>query len=490
MQTLAEQLRLARIEADLKKWEKFRFFTPYPTQMAFISSTAQFRSTMMSAPNGSGKTELAAFMMACDLTGEYPDWWDGYRYGGPIEAWACGSSGNQMIDTMQLKLFGRMGEEYGSGMIPKRALVGEPKMSRHATGLIDSVSVRHKSGGLSRVSQRAYSQNVTDWQGPRNDLNHYDEEPPPEHFGEAEARLTGRNGRSRLTFTPMAGPTEVVKLYTNDETGYRSFMTMGMDEALHISEDEKAAKWAMYRPHERDARYHGKVMLGEGAVFTVPEEDLLIDLDLSDVPVYWPKGWGVDFGGAGAVAHPFGAVLMAHDRDEDECHVLATVRMKGALPLQHWDAMRRIAPDVTVFWPHDGHIVGDTGEEKAVIYKGHGARMFRDHATDPQGSKSTWNGIHLMDEIMQARRWKVRRELRDWRQEYRMYHMKDGKLVKVDDDLMSATRIAMTMRRFWKPGPIGAAPFSHKGQDRGRPAQAPALNPWTGLPMPQADQWR
>ncbi len=208
MQTLAEQLRLARLEADLKKWETFRFFTPYPTQLAFIAATKDFRGVMLSAPNGGGKTELGGFMEACDLTGEYPDWWTGHRYDGPVERWACGSSGNQMIDTVQLKMFGRMGEDYGSGMIPKRALVGEPKMSRHATGLIDSAAVRHKSGGLSRISLRAYSQNVTDWQGPRNDGNWYDEEPPADHFSEGEARLTGRNGRSRMTFTPLAGPTE------------------------------------------------------------------------------------------------------------------------------------------------------------------------------------------------------------------------------------------------------------------------------------------
>lgn len=482
MQTLAEQLRLARIEADLRKWERFRFFTPYPTQMKFITATAQYRSVMMSAPNGGGKTELAAFMMACDLTGEYPEWWDGHRYGHPIDAWACGRAGGQMIDTMQLKIFGRLGENYGSGMIPKRCFVGEPTMSRHATGFIDSQSVRHVSGGLSRISQRAYSQNVVDWQGPRLHLIHYDEEPPVEHFGEGEARLTGADGRSRMTFTPMAGPTEVVRLYTDDDTGYRSFMTMGMDEAKHISEEEKKAAWAKYRPHERDARYHGKIMLGEGAIFTTPEDDLLVDLPLAHVPNHWLKGWGLDFGGSGPVAHPFGAVLMAHDQDEDEYYVLATVRMREALPLQHADAIRRIAPDVRAFWPHDGHIVGDTGEEKAALYKKHGVKMYHEHATDTQGSKSTWAGIHVMDDVMQARRWKVRRELLDWRQEYRMYHMKNGKIVKVRDDLMSATRTAMMMRRFWRPGPIGGALFP-TGVRR-RPTEARPLDPWTGVPVP------
>lgn len=460
MRTLAEQLRLARIEADLKKWEKFRFFTPYPTQMAFIAATKDYREVMLSAPNTGGKTELGAFMMACDLTGEYPDWWPGNRYDGPIEAWACGRTGERLIDTIQLKMFGRLGEDYGSGQIPRRCLVGEPTRSRHATGLIGSAQVRHKSGGLSRVALMAYSQDDADWQGARTRLNWYDEEPPIKHYAEGQARLI--DGRSRMTFTPLAGPTEVVNLYTQDETGYRKFLTMGMDEVKHLSDEDKAYKWASYRSHERDARYHGKIMLGEGAIFTTPEEDLLVDFELSDVPPHWAKAWGIDFGGAGKVAHPFAAVLMAHDQDADVYYVLATVRMREALPLQHWDAMRRIAPGVTVFWPHDGHIVGDTREEKTEIYKKHGAPMFATHATNPDGSKSTMAGIDIMDELMHARQFKVRSVLADWRQEYRMYHMKEGKIVKLNDDLMSATRIAMMMRRLWRSGSMGETAHARK----------------------------
>lgn len=457
MQTLAEQLRAARIEADLRKWERFRFFEPYPTQMEFIAASADHYELMLSGGNGVGKTELGAFIMACHLTGEYPEWWPGRRWQQPIEAWACGSAGGQMIDTVQLKLFGRMGELYGSGMIPKRSLVGNPVMSRHATGLISSAQVRHKSGGLSRITQMAYSQDVLDWQGPRNDLNWYDEEPPLKHHSEGQARLTGRNGLSYLTFTPMAGPTDVVRRFTDDDSADRARFELSVDEVAHIPQDEKSRLLRSYKSYERDARYHGKIMLGEGAIFTTPEDDLLIDLPLSEVPVEWAKGWGLDFGGAGPVAHPFGAVLMAHDRDADAYYVLAAVRMREAMPLQHCDAMRRIAPGVPVFWPHDGHIVGDTGEEKSGLYRGHGLRMFQTHATNPDGSKATWAGIHVMDELMHARQFKVRRELREWREEYRMYHLKDGKIVKIGDDLMSATRIAMMMRRYWRMGGLNEA---------------------------------
>ena len=49
---------------------------------------------------------------------------------------------------------------------------------------------------------------------------------------------------------------------------------------------------------------------------------------------------------------------------------------------------------------------------------------------------------------MQTGRFKVFRHLSDRFEEFRLYHRKDGKVVKEDDDLISATRDAMMMLRF------------------------------------------
>ena len=53
----------------------------------------------------------------------------------------------------------------------------------------------------------------------------------------------------------------------------------------------------------------------------------------------------------------------------------------------------------------------------------------------------------LMDMLtrMQTGRFKVFKHLNDWWEEFRLYHRKDGKVVKEDDDLMAATRYAMMM---------------------------------------------
>ena len=48
---------------------------------------------------------------------------------------------------------------------------------------------------------------------------------------------------------------------------------------------------------------------------------------------------------------------------------------------------------------------------------------------------------------MQTGKFKVYNTLNDWFEEFRLYHRKDGKVVKLYDDLMAATRYAVMMLR-------------------------------------------
>ena len=52
---------------------------------------------------------------------------------------------------------------------------------------------------------------------------------------------------------------------------------------------------------------------------------------------------------------------------------------------------------------------------------------------------------------MQTGKFKVFRHLVDWFEEFRLYHRKDGRVVKEGDDLMSATRYAVMMLRYAEP---------------------------------------
>ena len=49
---------------------------------------------------------------------------------------------------------------------------------------------------------------------------------------------------------------------------------------------------------------------------------------------------------------------------------------------------------------------------------------------------------------MRTGRWKVFAGCGEWLEEYRLYHRKDGRIVKMADDLLCASRYAMMMRRY------------------------------------------
>lgn len=107
-------------------------------------------------------------------------------------------------------------------------------------------------------------------------------------------------------------------------------------------------------------------------------------------------------------------------------------------------------------WPHDGlqHDKG-SGLQLAQQYAAAGLKMLKDRAThaphpgQPEGSGGNGVEAGLMDMLdrMQTGRLKVFAGLDDWLQEFRLYHRKDGRVIKERDDLMSATRYALMMRR-------------------------------------------
>jgi hypothetical protein len=84
---------------------------------------------------------------------------------------------------------------------------------------------------------------------------------------------------------------------------------------------------------------------------------------------------------------------------------------------------------------------------------------------------------------MRDGRFKVSAHLTDWFEEFRSYHRKDGIIVKLSDDLLSATRIAVTARRYGKAVDIGrGARWQHSNfgfaSQQPRSAIAKEVLPW------------
>src|SRR5690606_1487839 len=80
----------------------------------------------------------------------------------------------------------------------------------------------------------------------------------------------------------------------------------------------------------------------------------------------------------------------------------------------------------------------------------HGVKMYRESARieDETGGAQPVEPVVIdILERMRTGRFRVFKHLTDWFEEKRLYHRKDGKIVDIQDDLMSATRYGMMMLR-------------------------------------------
>ncbi len=412
------------------------------------------------AANQVGKSYCGAAETAFHLTGDYPADWLGRRWVKPIKAWAIGESGTVVRDTPQKLLFGPPGIDHllGSGLIPREAIVERPSLARGVTDGFDTAQIKHLApdgasvDGISTLVFKTYEQGRTKLQSDTIDFFWCDEEPPEVEYSEILTRITATKGCGIITFTPLKGMSNVVLRFLNPASNdlgapSRHIVTMTIDDALHISPEERAIVVAGYRPHEVEARARGIPVLGSGRVFTSPEADIM-EPAIEYLPEHWTKAWFIDFG----IDHPFAAVLQAWDKDADVLHILHTIRVSNALPMQQARAMQSIAGNIPVGWPHDGeNREKGTGETLASVYKGEKLLTLPTHVTWPDGGISVEAGILEMDQRMKTQRYKVASHLGDWFEEYRLYHRENGLIKKVKDDLMDSSRLGVMGRRYGKP---------------------------------------
>ena len=135
-------------------------------------------------------------------------------------------------------------------------------------------------------------------------------------------------------------------------------------------------------------------------------------------------------------------------RDSDIVYVIATYKERHATPIIHSAAIRPWGKNLPWAWPHDGlqHDKG-SGDQLSEQYRKQELNMLPEKATHEAGGFGTEAGITMIMERMETGRFKVFKNLEDWWFELRLYHRKDGLIVKERDDLMSATRIGVMMLR-------------------------------------------
>jgi len=394
------------------------------------------------AGNQLGKTWAGGFEAAMHATGFYPDWWNGRRFDKATTAWVSGVTGESTRDNPQRILLGRPGV-FGTGSIPKKCII-DYASARGVADLVDTLRIRHVSGGESIIAFKAYEKGREKWQGETLDWLWFDEEPPLDIYTEGLTRTNATGGLTFITFTPLLGMSDTVMRFLGDGKAPNTHVTnMTINDAEHYTKEQREAIIASYPPHEREARVNGVPMLGSGRVYPVSEEK--ITESVIKIPNFWPRIVGLDIGWD----HPAAAVWMAWDRDTDTVHIYDCWRERETTPAMQAPHIRARGAWIPVSWPHDGlqHDKG-SGEQLAQLYRDAGVNMLPERATFPDGTNGVEAGVTDILQRMQTGRLKVASHLKEWFEEYRLYHRKDGKIVKERDDLMSATRYAIMMLRF------------------------------------------
>lgn len=438
-----EALHLMQTLQRLTEREKIRGYYPdagplrrelYTKHLEFFRVGAHIKQRLALCANRIGKTEgMGGFEVACHLTGVYPDWWEGRRFDRPIVAWAAGETAKDVRDSIQLKMCGPM-HDLGTGLILGDC-IGKSTPKSGVPDAIDTLYVKHvPSGKWSTLTFKSYDQGRESFQAADVDVLWLDEEPPLSIYTEAVTRTMTTLGLVILTFTPLLGMSETVLQFLpggtieerREET--RAVIMATWDDAPHLTAEMKRDMLATYPPFQRDARSKGIPQLGSGAIYPVPESEILVDP--FDIPAHWPRVYGLDVGW-----NRTAALWLANDRDTQTVYAYAEYYRGQAEPSVHASAIRARGDWIPgVIDPAARGRSQVDGRQLISDYRDLGLTLYEaDNAVEA--------GIFAVYERLSCSRLKVFRTCSNYLAEYRLYRRDDkGRIVKASDHLLDAKR--------------------------------------------------
>jgi phage terminase large subunit-like protein len=318
---------------------------------------------------------------------------------------------------------------------------------------------------------KTYEQGWQKWQGTAPHVVWMDEEPDDyKIYSEAQTRTLTSGGINLVTFTPLLGVTDLVEHFMTGGGGiYLKSATW--DDVPHLKKEDKERLAASYRTHERDARTKGIPMMGEGAIFPISDDRIVVEPFA--IPSHFARLKGVDFG----FEHHAAGVEIAWDRGQDVIYVVDCYKAKGELAPYHAAWFNKTNKWIPVAWPHDGMNTSKGGGPNVKdAYAQHGVNMLSKSARyqrsfgskEKAGGQDQWPVIDEVRERMMTGRFKVFSNLSSWFEEKRSYHVKGGadgaiKIVDRRDDVLKATFYAVMMKRYAVSADVMDAPQKPTG---------------------------
>lgn len=484
---MVEQYNQSLLNAGTGKW-----FVPgsafsienCPKHKAFFNATKNYLEVLFCAGNRVGKSLAGAFATACHLTGEYPLWWDGIRFDHPIRAWAAGSDAKSTRDTVQKELLGPIGA-WGTGLIPLDKMGKSWALSGVPQG-VDTIEIRHVSGGMSTLSFKNYQQSLSAYYGTAMHWIWLDEIAPAEIYNECLIRTMTTNGVICVTFTPLEGITPlIVNFFSKADllVGSRGLkgvsaedasvleeaegtdarlanrkvskciITAGWDDAPWLSEESKARMLDDTPPHLRAARSRGEPAMGSGNVYPIPLDDILIKP--FEIPDYYERLYALDVGW-----NRTACVFGAKNPDTGVVYIYDEHYMGQAEPAIHAHSIHARGKWLEgVIDPASRGRSQIDGQKLMDIYKDLGLTIF-------PAKNEVEGGIQAVYSALSSGKLKVFDTLHNLQKEYTLYRRDlNGKIIKENDHLMDALRYLMNnqIRFISKKYAKGAMPNLYKG---------------------------
>ena len=409
----------------------------YLKHMEFFAAGAKYKERLFMAGNRIGKTIAGAFETACHLTGRYPSWWEGKRFGQATDGWACGATSQTTRDIVQGMLLGKSGVQ---GMLPVDA-IRNTLAGRSIAGSVETVWVKHSSGANSKLAFKTYEQGRRAFEGEAKDFVWCDEEPPMDVYVEMLYRLMTTKGLIWTTFTPLLGRSEVVSSFLEQDdkdAGLAKYVVQaGWKDVPHLDEKEQQMLIASTPPYQVKARTDGEPTLGVGAIYPIAENDITVPY--RPIPDDWQRAYGMDVGW-----NRTAVVWGAREPGSGVIYLYSEHYQGQGEPASHAEAVRSRGE-----WIHgviDPACQGSSqidGRTLMQLYTRLGLHVFPAVNAVEAGTTEVWN-------LLVSGRLKIMTNLDNWLREFRKYHRDDqgsGKIVKREDHLMDATRYLIVSGR-------------------------------------------
>lgn len=441
---LISSIEAMQAEIHLVKFGRFDLMFPdkgplrrelYAKHVDFFRAGVQYMTRTLSGGNRTGKTEGCAYEVAAHATGNYPHWWEGKEFSGPISILVCGTEGKKVRNSIQKKLLGWPGGAKGSGLIPKDCIDWDKsRLDKGTANLYESIFVKHKDGHENVINVLTYKAGRDAFEATERDLIWEDEEPDEGIHNENVARLMTREGIIMLSYTPLKGATPLTKKLMargNDPEDLEAWYgRIAWDDVPHITPAMIERYSKEYPRYEMAARRYGVPKMGSGAIFTRPWEEVTVKP--FPIPEWWPRFYGMDFG----YRHPTAVLWFAWDRENDVFYGYSEHRVAEAKMTEHVIAVKVRGDWIRGAADHNASI--EDGKKILNKYNALGLHLV-------PAKKGEGFGILEVRDRLDTDRLKFFSNLSKTQEEYETYHTDEkGKIHNVGDDLMSALRFAVT----------------------------------------------